>query len=138
MRLSKGGISLKYLLKGGRVWSEGVGEVRDLCLEDGKVVAGFTESAADRVIDVSGKEIFPGFIDLHCHLREPGFSSKETVKTGTLAAAKGGFTTVLSMPNTQPVLDNTWEMENYLRYLEDNTVVRVLPVAPLTNHSHHR
>ena len=132
MQLSKGGISLKYLLKGGRVWSEGVGEVRDLCLEDGKVVAGFTESAADRVIDVSGKEIFPGFIDLHCHLREPGFSSKETVKTGTLAAAKGGFTTVLSMPNTQPVLDNTWEMENYLRYLEDNTVVRVLPVAPLT------
>lgn len=106
--------------------------VKDLYIADGKIVEGFNEGEADKVIDVSNKAIFPGFVDLHTHLREPGFSKKETVKTGTLAAAKGGFTTVLAMPNTNPVLDSPWEMEAFLKYLEDHAVIRVLPVAPLT------
>lgn len=123
---------MKYLLKNGRVWSKGKGIKRDLYIEGDKIVTGFAESEADRIIDAQGLEIFPGFVDLHCHLREPGFSVKETVQTGTKAAAKGGFTTVLAMPNTKPVLDSVWEMENFLRYLEDQAIIRVLPVAPLT------
>ncbi|HHY19433.1 MAG TPA: amidohydrolase family protein [Firmicutes bacterium] len=123
---------MKYLLKGGLVFSDGNNMVKDLYIADGKIVEGFNEGEADKVIDVSNKAIFPGFVDLHTHLREPGFSKKETVKTGTLAAAKGGFTTVLAMPNTNPVLDSPWEMEAFLKYLEDHAVIRVLPVAPLT------
>ena len=58
------------------------------------------------ILDAKGLIVCPGFIDLHCHLREPGFEAKETIQTGTTAAAVGGFTTVCAMPNTQPVLDN--------------------------------
>ena len=58
------------------------------------------------VIDAKGKYVMPGFVDLHVHLREPGFEYKETIETGSLAAAAGGFTTICSMPNTNPVTDS--------------------------------
>ncbi|MPN61130.1 Dihydroorotase [bioreactor metagenome] len=61
---------------------------------------------ADSVIDAAGKTIFPGFIDLHCHLREPGQEYKEDILSGTRAAAKGGYTAVCCMPNTVPPMDN--------------------------------
>lgn len=123
---------MKYLLKNGAVWTKRNRIIKDLYIDGDRIVGGFSTNEADRIIDLTGLEIFPGFVDLHCHLREPGFSKKETVESGTKAAAKGGFTTVVAMPNTSPVLDNPWEMESSLKYLEDKATVRVLPVAPLT------
>ena len=79
----------------------------DILIEDGIIKAiGKDVGSADTVLDVTGKTIFPGFIDLHCHLREPGQEHKEDIESGTRAAAKGGFTAVCCMPNTVPALDN--------------------------------
>lgn len=123
---------MKYLLKNGSVWSLDRCTKRDIFIDGDVIVDGFREDEADKIVDLEGLDVFPGFIDLHTHLREPGYSGKESVETGTKAAAKGGFTTVLAMPNTHPVLDSIWEMENFLKYLADKAVIRVLPVAPLT------
>lgn len=76
--------------------------------------------------------IFPGFADVHVHLREPGFSYKETVKTGTLAAAHGGYTCVLSMPNLKPVPDNETHLAEQLRIIRDNAVIAVYPYASIS------
>ena len=101
------------LLTGGRVIdpSQGMDRVTDVLLRDGKVAA-IGENASvqsdSRVerLDVSGLVVCPGLIDLHVHLREPGQSGKETMATGTAAAARGGFTSVVCMPNTSPAIDN--------------------------------
>jgi dihydroorotase len=92
-------------IKGGRVIdpANGVDEIRDIFIEAGKISA----SADGEVIDATGKIVVPGLIDMHVHLREPGRSDKETIETGTLCAARGGFTSVVCMPNTSPVADNT-------------------------------
>ncbi len=88
--------------------SQGMDQIGDLLVKDG-VVHGIENhidpSDSCQVIDASGLVVSPGFIDLHCHLREPGFEDKETIATGTAAAAKGGFTTVCAMPNTNPTMD---------------------------------
>ncbi|MDO8688232.1 MAG: dihydroorotase, partial [Dehalococcoidales bacterium] len=76
--------------------------------------------------------VCPGFIDLHCHLRQPGFKEKETVATGTLAAAKGGFTTICCMPNTTPPLDNRATIEYVRSKAASEGVVRVLPIGCIT------
>ena len=79
----------------------------DILIKDGVIAAiGIDVGDADETIDISGKTVFPGFIDLHCHLREPGQEYKEDIASGTYAAAKGGYTAVCCMPNTLPVLDN--------------------------------
>ncbi len=79
----------------------------DILIEEGLVKAIGTDlGSADETIDVTGKTVFPGFIDLHCHLREPGQEYKEDIASGTRAAAKGGYTAVCCMPNTSPVMDN--------------------------------
>ena len=92
-------------IKGGRVidTANGVDEIRDVCIEAGKIVA----AADGEVVDATGKIVVPGLIDMHVHLREPGRGDKETIETGTLCAARGGFTSVVCMPNTSPVADNT-------------------------------
>lgn len=104
-------------------------------IEDGKITR-ITEEAinekADRVIDGEGKLVTPGFIDVHIHLREPGGEHKETIKTGTEAAARGGYTTVCSMPNTNPVPDNVEEVEKLFARIEKDAVVRVLPYGAIT------
>ncbi|MDQ0155946.1 dihydroorotase [Robertmurraya andreesenii] len=87
---------------------------------------------ADETIDAKGLLIAPGFIDVHVHLREPGGEKKETIATGTLAAAKGGFTTVAPMPNTRPVPDTKEQMEWLQKRIEETAVVRVLPYASIT------
>ena len=74
----------------------------------------------------------PGFIDLHVHLREPGFEYKEDVKSGTMAAAKGGFTTIFSMPNTRPVIDDVIKLNNYMKTIKKEAIVKVMPVAAIT------
>ena len=83
-------------------------------------------------IDASGLIICPGFVDFHCHLREPGYENKETIATGTRAAAKGGFTTVCCMPNTKPPLDNKYIIERIKTIINLDSVIRVLPIACIT------
>ncbi|OCA85511.1 dihydroorotase [Bacillus sp. FJAT-27225] len=87
---------------------------------------------ADRVIDAKGLVAAPGLIDLHVHLREPGGEKKETIKTGTKAAAKGGFTTIAAMPNTKPVPDSKEQLEWLNDRISETASVRVLPYAAIT------
>ena len=128
------------LIKGGRLIdpSQGVDRIADLLLADGVVIASaphIDPPEHARIIDAAGLVVAPGFIDLHCHLREPGFEDKETIATGTLAAARGGFTTVCAMPNTNPTMDTSATLEYVLRKARDEGVARVLPIGCVTKRS---
>jgi dihydroorotase len=120
-------------LTGGRVLdpSTGCDEVGDVFLEDGRIVDAGTPNE-DTVIDASGYVVAPGFVDLHCHLREPGFEDAETIATGTRAAAAGGFTTLCAMADTQPSTDTGSNVESVLTQVRRDAVVRVLPVGTTT------
>ena len=128
------------LIRGGRLIdpAQGIDGVMDLLLEDG-VVSGIARRIEPpeyaRVIDASGLVVCPGFVDVHCHLREPGFEDKETIATGTLAAARGGFTTLCAMPNTNPTMDTRATLEYVLRKAREEGVVRVLPIGSVTKRS---
>lgn len=109
-------------------------ETNDVLIEAGKVKKidkSITDEQA-RTIDIEGQLVIPGMLDLHIHLREPGGEHKETIETGTKAAAKGGFTTVAAMPNTNPVPDNQDTLEDVLKRINNSAVVRVLPYAAIT------
>jgi dihydroorotase len=97
------------LIRGARHWRTGA--ALDLAFRDGVIVADPATRAAGSVIEADGLVIAPGLVDLHVHLREPGQSVKETIATGTRAAAAGGFTAVCCMPNTEPVLDSALQVE---------------------------
>ena len=84
------------------------------------------------IIDASGKYVLPGFIDLHVHFREPGGEYKETVKTGSMAAARGGYTTVVTMPNTKPVMDTVEHLKLQLDAIKKDAVINVLPSGTVT------
>ena len=130
----------KILVKGGRIVdpARGVDMVGDLLLSEGRV-AGVEKSigAVDgaRVIDAAGMVVSPGFIDLHCHLRDPGLEYKETIATGTRAAAKGGFTTLCAMPNTEPTMHTRATVEYVLEKARTEGAVRVLPIGCVTKGS---
>ncbi len=128
----------KIWIRGGRLVdpANGIDEVCDLLLEDGVVkkagkIESGTETADARVIHAEGKVIMPGFVDLHVHLREPGFEYKETIETGTKAAAHGGVTTICPMPNTNPVIDSAEAVKDLLKRAE-HAPVHVLPVGAVT------
>lgn len=106
----------------------------DILIEDGVItkIDRKIDEAADRIVDADGLLVAPGFIDLHIHLREPGGEKKETIETGTLAAARGGFTTVAAMPNTRPVPDSKEQMEWLQNRIQETAKVRVLPYASIT------
>lgn len=105
---------MKILIKGGRLIdpASGADGIRDVYIEDGiikKISEGLAAELKDndiKIIDAQNKIVAPGLVDMHCHLREPGQEYKEDIASGTLSAAKGGFTSVACMPNTTPVLDN--------------------------------
>lgn len=128
------------LIKGGHFVDPAakINALMDILLRDGRVAEiappHQIRSAADEKIDARGLIVAPGFIDLHVHLREPGQGYKETIVTGTAAAAAGGFTTVCTMPNTAPVVD-TPEWVTWLRSPERGAVVNVLPIAAATRSS---
>ena len=98
------------LIRGGRVIDpkNGVDMIADVLVENGKIAAVGENLAKDgvQVIEAEGRVVAPGFIDMHCHLRDPGQEYKEDLISGTKAAARGGFTGVCCMPNTSPVNDN--------------------------------
>lgn len=97
------------------------------------IEAGTTpDTAGHTVIDAQGKLLTPGLIDMHVHLREPGFEHKETIATGTRSAARGGFTTIACMPNTRPVTDTVETVKYVLDKAETEGIVRVLPYACIT------
>ena len=131
---------MKLALKGGRVVDprNGLDGTMDVLIEEGKIVAigmdlgGSLGPQDGRVLDVSGKAVLPGLIDMHVHLREPGREDEETIETGTLAAARGGFVAVACMPNTDPPLDTGAAVTFVLSRARETGHVRVLPVGAIT------
>lgn len=127
-------------LRGGQLLGEELS--KDVIIEAGHITAIYDSSGAGAAekgraeIDARGLLLLPGFIDMHVHLREPGQTHKETLRTGTLAAARGGFTFVACMPNTRPVLDNADELRALRRRIEDDAVIGVGVVAAVTRGSH--
>ncbi len=128
------------LIKGGHVIDPAakINAPMDVLLRDGRVAEvappNKVRASAEEKFDARGLIVAPGFIDLHVHLREPGQSYKETIATGTAAAAAGGFTSVCTMPNTAPVVD-TPEWVAWLRHPERAAVVNVFPIAAATSSS---
>ena len=124
------------LLKSGRVIDPASGKdgIYDLLVEDGIIVKVDNDISEEghKVIDTTGCFIMPGLVDLHVHFREPGFEYKETIKTGSMAAAMGGVTTVLPMPNTKPVADSVEVVGRINEIIERDAVVNVLQVASVT------
>ncbi|HEY1293228.1 MAG TPA: dihydroorotase [Chloroflexota bacterium] len=120
-------------LTGGRIVdpANGRDEMGDVLVEDGRIVDRAATSD-ETVIDASGYVVAPGFVDLHCHLREPGFEDAETIASGTRAAAAGGFTTLCALADTQPTIDTGANVESLLTQTRRDAVVRVLPVGTTT------
>lgn len=126
---------MKYLFKNGVILQEN-GEClkRDVLVVNGKISV-IAETIIDQeaaIIELEGKLLSPGFIDVHVHLREPGGEHKETIETGTKAAARGGFTTIAAMPNTRPVPDTINHLQALNKKIEDTALVNVLPYASIT------
>ncbi len=99
---------------------------------DISVSGGVFGGASDGIFEFNNCAVFPGFIDVHVHLREPGFSYKETVATGTKACARGGYTTVCSMPNLNPVPDSAEHLNEQLKLIDADAVIRVAPYGAIT------
>ncbi|MGM8364202.1 dihydroorotase [Virgibacillus sp. W0181] len=126
---------MKIILKNTkRLLSQNEFQTCDVLIEDKKIkkINNTITEMADQVIDCGGNLLLPGFIDVHIHLREPGGEHKETIESGAKAAARGGFTTVCAMPNTNPVPDRVETVRNLLDKINKDAVVRVLPYASIT------
>lgn len=126
----------KLLLKNGRVLAPNGDELmtRDILIVDNHILQigeNLHDSEAE-VVDLIGKFVSPGLVDLHVHLREPGFTHKETIETGARAAVRGGFTTIACMPNTRPVIDSVEVVEEIITKAKQAGNARVLPIAAIT------
>jgi len=125
---------MKIVLKNAKKLSATNLEACEILIANNKIekINSTIEEEVDQSIDCKGNLVVPGFIDVHIHLREPGGEYKETIKTGTQAAARGGYTTVCAMPNTNPVPDNKETLHALLEKINEDAAVRVLPYAAIT------
>jgi len=141
---------MMILIRNGRVIdpSQGIDEVRDVLIENGKIKVLVkqrsakarnktemnrpTDAAGCEVVDATGKLVLPGLVDMHVHLREPGYEYKETIRTGTMAAVRGGVTSVCCMPNTNPVNDNASVTQFILKKASQEGACSVYPVGAIT------
>ncbi|MBN1271257.1 MAG: dihydroorotase [Candidatus Aminicenantes bacterium] len=133
---------MKCLIKNGRVIdpASGTDDTLDILIEKGKIaeIKSRIESSNIRTIDASRLVVAPGLIDMHTHLREPGREDKETILTGSRAAAKGGFTSIACMPNTYPVNDNAGVTRYILTEARKTNLVNVFPIAAVSKNSESR
>ena len=124
------------LLKNGTVldYASKTNEKLDIMIKEGKIekIAKEIQEKADRIIECNGLYIMPGMIDMHCHLREPGFEHKETIETGSKSAVKGGFTTICPMPNTKPTPDSTETLKWIQERAKEVKLCHILPFASVT------
>jgi dihydroorotase len=125
------------VIKNGRVIDPASGHdaVADVLIEDGRIAGIGHHLSADEAFDASGLIVAPGFIDMHVHLREPGFEHAETIESGSRAAAAGGFTTICPMPNTSPVNDNATVTSYIVDKARRRAIVNVLPIGAITKGS---
>ena len=131
---------MNTLIKNGRIVShDNELTTVDIWIKEGKIHAigeSFNAETFEQVIDAKGQFITPGLVDVHVHFREPGFTYKETIETGSQAAARGGFTTVCAMPNLNPVPDTVERFEEVQKIINRDAVVKVLQYAPMTENLH--
>ncbi|HIW04065.1 MAG TPA: dihydroorotase [Firmicutes bacterium] len=122
------------LIKNGTIADTVTETPADVLIEDGRIarVGSLGDVSADKIIDAAGMYVLPGLVDMHCHLREPGFEHKETIETGALSAVKGGFTSVACMPNTNPVIDVPALARYIIMRGEEAGYARVYPIACIT------
>lgn len=129
----------RLVIKNGRIVdpSQNLDRPADVAIENGVIreIAPRIEGAGREMFDASGLVVAPGFIDMHVHLREPGFEASETIETGTKAAAAGGFTSLACMPNTRPINDNGEITEYILNQARRYGAVNVYPIAAITLNS---
>lgn len=123
---------MSYVIKGANVYLDNSFKKADLLIDDGKMSIVSDCSSFAEIYDFGGCYVFPGFIDVHVHLREPGFFYKETIETGTMAAARGGYTHVFSMPNLSPVPDNIDNLGKQLDIIKKSAKVHVTPYGSIT------
>lgn len=128
---------MKLVIKNGRLLDPASGRdaVENLYVSDGLISGPFKAGKETVIIDATGKLVTPGLLDMHVHLRDPGYEHKETIATGTAAAAKGGFTGVACMPNTNPVADSRAVIEYINKKAAGEGLVRVYPVGAITRGS---
>ena len=112
--------------------ADNISEPMDVLVEKGRVAEIGKGLKGDEIIDAAGMIVCPGFVDIHCHFREPGFESKETIASGSRAAARGGVTTVVTMANTSPAIDNAGLVELIIRRAREEACIRVRPAACAT------
>ena len=124
----------EYILKNALVYTDSGFQKQDIFVSEGRVLCVCCKLCAEYThsYDLTNKHIFPGFVDVHVHLREPGFSYKETISTGSAAAARGGYTAVCTMPNLNPVPDSPENLEPQLEAIRKSAVIAVYPYAAIT------
>lgn len=126
---------MKLLIKNGTIITRDKTESnRDILVVDGKIsrIDENITDYADQVIDAFGLAVLPGLVDAHCHLRDPGYEYKEDIRSGSMSAAKGGFTSIACMPNTNPVIDNESVVRTVVEKARREAVVNVYPIGAIT------
>lgn len=123
---------MRTIYRNARIFSESRFTTGDLTVDEDRIVSVGGRGEADREVDLTGLCLVPGLVDVHVHLREPGFSAKETLASGTAAAAHGGYTTICSMPNLSPAPDAPDALEKQLELIRRDAVVRVIPYGCIT------
>ena len=125
---------MSILFKNAHVFTQHGIKKQDVLLSDGiiRTNSSVFPHESEQIIDLEGMFIFPGFADVHVHLREPGFSYKETIRTGTSAAAHGGYTAVCAMPNLKPVPSTLSQLQVELDLIKRDALIHVYPIGAIT------